>query len=101
VHERFFPLQNTRVYKTTSQDDDVEHEGLFYCSEPGCQMVLKAFSELQNHLDVGDHSNGEKLGKFTVYDKLRREWAAKFQTVDMAATDASSSNSTEPVPQCR
>jgi hypothetical protein len=99
VYEGFFPFRNIRVYKTTSQDDDVEHEGLFYCSEPGCQMVFKAFSELQNHLDVGDHSNAEKLGKFTVYDKLRREWAAKFQTVDMTATDAS--NSTEPVPQAR
>ena len=39
VHDGFFPFRNVWVYKTTSHDDDVEHEGLFYCSEPGCQIV--------------------------------------------------------------
>ena len=95
VHEGFFPFRNIRVYKTT-KDDDVEHEGLFYCSEPGCQMVFKAFSELQNHLDVGDHSNVEKPGKSTVCDKLQREWATKFQTVDTWTTDASGSTESDP-----
>ena len=90
----FFPFRNIRIYKTT-KDHDVEHEGLFYCSEPGCQMVFKAFNELQNHLDVGDHSNVEKPGKSTVYDKLRREWATKFQTVDTWTTDASGSTESD------
>ena len=94
VHEGFFPFRNIRIYKTT-KNDDVEHEGLFYCSEPGCQMVFKAFSELQNHLDVGDHSNVEKAGKSTVYDKLRREWATKFKTVDTWTTDASGSTESD------
>ena len=58
-------------------------------------MVFKAFSELQNHLDVGDHSNVEKPGK-SVYDKLRREWATKFQTVDTWTTDASGSTESDP-----
>ena len=96
VYEGFFPFRNIRVYKTTKDDEDVEHEGLFYCSEPGCQMVFKAFSELQNHLDVGDHSNVEKPGKLTAYDKLWREWATKFQTVDTWTTDASSSTESDP-----
>ena len=94
VDDGFFPFRNVRVYKTTSHDDDVEREGLFYCSEPGCQMVFKAFSELQSQLDVGGQSNVEKPGKFTVYDKLRRDWASKFQSVmDTRATGRHASRS--------
>ena len=101
VHDGFFPFRNIRVYETTSHDDDVKHEGLFYCSESGCQMVFKAFSELQSHLDVGDHSNVEKPGKFTVYDKLRRDWASKFQSVDTRATGRDASSNTDLDPQSR
>ena len=101
VHDGFFPFQNVRVYKTTSHDDDIEHEGLFYCSQPGCQMVFKAFSELQSHLDVGDHSNVEKPKKFTVYDKLRRDWPSNFQSVDTRATGRDASSNTDLDPQSR
>ena len=52
-----------------------------FCSEPGCQMVFKKFSELESHLDVGEHRQ-ERGGSETVYDKLRRDWAEKFLTVD-------------------
>ena len=44
-------------------------------------MVFKKFSELENHLDVGEHRQVHK-GTETVYDKLRRDWAEKFLTVD-------------------
>ncbi|KAL9966632.1 hypothetical protein ACROYT_G024737 [Oculina patagonica] len=38
-------------------------------------------SVLENHLDVGEHRHG-RGGPETVYDKLRRDWAEKFLTVD-------------------
>lgn len=101
VHEGLFPFQDIRVYKTSSQDNDAEHEGLFYCSEPGCQMVFKAFSELQNQVDVGGHSNAEMNSRYTLYDKLRRYWAYKFLTVDMRATDVSSNTTESDHPQSR
>ena len=44
-------------------------------------MVFKKFSELENHLDVGEHSQVRRNSD-TVYDKLRRDWAEKFSTVD-------------------
>ena len=44
-------------------------------------MVFKKFSGLENHLDVGEHSQVRR-NLDTVYDKLRRDWAEKFRTVD-------------------
>ena len=46
-----------------------------------CQMVFKKFSELESHLDVGEHHQA-RGGSATVYDKLRRDWAEKSLTVD-------------------
>ena len=76
----FFSVKETRFRKATSSDDE-QSSGLFFCSEPGCQMVFKKFSELESHLDVGEHRQ-ERGGSESVYDKLRRDWAAKFLTVD-------------------
>ena len=44
-------------------------------------MVFKKVSELENHLDVGEHRQ-VRGGSETVYDKLGRDWAEKFLTVD-------------------
>ena len=44
-------------------------------------MVFKKFSELENHLDVGEHSQVRRNSD-TVYDKLRRDLVEKFRTVD-------------------
>ena len=45
-------------------------------------MVFKKFSELENHLDVGEHSQ-VRGNSDTVYDKLRRDWEEKFRTVGL------------------
>ena len=37
------------------------------------------FSELQLHLDIGDHSVKDEQ-KETLYDKLRRDWVERFTT---------------------
>ncbi|CAH3173327.1 unnamed protein product [Porites lobata] len=81
VHENFFPLKEARVYKRETNSENEQCNGLFSCSEPGCNMVFKKFSELENHLDVGEHSQ-VRGNSDTVYDKLRRDWAEKFRTVD-------------------
>ena len=44
-------------------------------------MVFKKFSELESHLNVGEHRQ-VRSGSETVYDKIRRDWAQKFLTVD-------------------
>ena len=48
---------------------------------PGATWFGKKFSELENQLDVGEHSQVSRNSD-TVYDKLRRDWAEKFRTVD-------------------
>ena len=69
----FFSVKKTRFHKATSSDVE-QSNGLFFCSEPGCRMVFKKFSELESHFDVGEHRQ-ERGGSETVYDKLRRDWA--------------------------
>ena len=75
----FFSVKEARIHKATSGDEE-QSSGLFLCSEPTCQMVFKKFSDLESHLDVGEHRQ-ERKGSKTVYDKLRRGWAEKFHTV--------------------
>ena len=44
-------------------------------------MIFNTFSELENRLDVGEHSQARRNSD-TVYDKLRRDWEEKFRTLD-------------------
>ena len=44
-------------------------------------MIFEKFGDLETHLDVGDHTPGT-LKMESTFDKLRREWAQKFSTVD-------------------
>ena len=52
-------------------------------------MIFEKFSDLEAHSDVGDHTPGKPKVEFT-FDKLRREWAQKFSTVDQVKESASS-----------
>ena len=56
-------------------------------------MVTHFLSDLEAYLDVGGHTPG-KLKMESTFDKLRREWAQKFSTVDQVKTSASSECST-------
>ena len=56
VHENFFTLKEAGVYKRETNSENEQCNGLFSCSESGCNMVFKKFSELENHLDLGEHS---------------------------------------------
>ena len=91
VINNLFTLQDTRVYKCKepspeSSDDDGDPElRIFECSEPGCVKSFQAFSELESHLDIGDHSLEEER-KETLYDKLRKDWVERF-TTSVSITD--------------
>ena len=79
----FFPVNEARIHVSSLPECDGEQtSGLFSCSEPGCHMVFKKFSEFENHLDVGEHHRVRGGGSEMVYDKVRRDYAEKFLTVD-------------------
>ena len=61
----FFSVNEARIHKPTSSDEE-QSSGLFFSSEPGCQMVFKKFSDLESHLDVGEHRQ-ERRRFETVY----------------------------------
>ena len=67
IDVRFFSVKEARIHKATSSDEE-QNSGLLLCSaaEPGCQMVFKKFSDLESHLDVGEHRR-ERRGSETVY----------------------------------
>ena len=75
--EDFFSTENRKLRpkKTKDKEDD-----LFECSVVGCGVTFSNFEDLEMHLDVGQHNNS--LQDISLYDKLRREWAEKFQTID-------------------
>ncbi|CAB4028800.1 Retrovirus-related Pol poly, partial [Paramuricea clavata] len=81
----FFAPEDTRAYKCKkplpeSSDDDSDSElDIFECSEPGCVKSFQTFSDLESHLDIGDHSVKDEQ-KQTLYDKLRRDWVERFTT---------------------
>ena len=60
-----FSVNEARIHKATSSDEE-QSSDLFLCSETGCQMVFKKFSDLESHLDVGEHRQ-ERRGSETVY----------------------------------
>ena len=65
VDVHFFSVKEARIHKATSSDDE-QSSDLFLCSETGCYMVFKKFSDLESHLDVGEHRQ-ERRGSETVY----------------------------------
>ena len=85
VNEEFFACRDTRVYKckntpaesSVSSDSEID---MFECSEPGCYKSFQTFSELESHLDIGDHHVREESQSETLYDKLRRDWVDMFST---------------------
>ena len=61
-----------------TEGDGEQTSGLFSCSEPGCHMVFKKFSELENHLDVGEHHRVRRGGSEMVYDKVEETMQKNF-----------------------
>ncbi|PFX14753.1 hypothetical protein AWC38_SpisGene21066 [Stylophora pistillata] len=87
VDEKFFPLKETRLHKAKKNSDGEQVNDLFACSDPGCNMVFKKFSELESHLDVDNHCQILRNSD-TVYDKLRKDWAENFLRVNDEEIDS-------------
>ena len=87
-------MRNARhLHVCTPENNDTEEpteEGhLFECLEPGCQKVFKNFCELEIHAEIGNHGNRPMSESF--YDRMRREWAERFSTVDTVQADGTTS----------
>ena len=65
VDVHFFSVKEARIHKATPSDEE-QSSDFFLCSDTGCQMVFKKFSDLESHLDVGKQHQ-ERRGSKTVY----------------------------------
>ena len=86
VKEEFFPFHNSRLYQSRDSVAEDSDEGnrhhdldnsdieIFECSEPGCVKSFQLFSELEAHLDVGDHCVEAERQSETLYDTIRTDW---------------------------
>ena len=50
----------------------------------GCTQAFALFSELESHLNVGQHTRIQATSE-SFYDKVRKDWAGKFASVDVAS----------------
>lgn len=81
IRERASKARKKPSAKTSELATDVNP--LFECSVRGCTEAFDSFSDLELHLDVGQHSN-KQLPSENVYNRVRRDYAAKFASVDVA-----------------
>ena len=66
---------------------------MFECSEPECVKSFQTFSELESHLDVGNHCVKDERPSETLYDKLRRDWVDRLtSSVNVTENEPSDPN---------
>ena len=81
IRERALKPRKKPSAKTSEFTTDVNP--LFECSVLGCTEAFDSLSDLELHRDVGQHNN-KQLPSESVYDRIRRDYAAKFASVDVA-----------------
>ena len=81
---------NVKKSDSAISGDTTDECQLFECPEPGCQQIIKSFRELEIRIEIEDH--GKKPMNESIYDRLRREWAARFSTVDEDSQGASNNS---------
>ena len=87
VNEIFLLLKVAWFYKSTINSDGEKSNDLFACSEPGYNMVCKKCSELESHLNIGEHCHIRRNFD-KAYDRLKRDWAEKFLIIDREDSDS-------------
>lgn len=89
VHKEFTEISSRRQKKLESAEDESASEegGIFECTEENCNYVFSKFSDLEMHMDLGQHSRF--VNNESVYDTLRREWANTYSTVTTNVQKAS------------
>ena len=68
VRERALKPRKKPSAKTNELTADVNP--LFECSVPGCTEAFDSFSDLELHLDIGQHNN-KQLPSESVYDRVQ------------------------------
>ena len=56
---------------------------LFKCNESGCSYTFQSYEALQDHLNFANH-DPISTSEESVYDKLRRDWVAKFSSLSIS-----------------
>ena len=81
MHKDFTEISSRRQKKLDPAEDESASEegGNFECIEENCNYVFSKFSDLEMHMDLGQHSRF--VNNVSVYDPLRREWANTYSTV--------------------
>ena len=82
--EHWFDSVKERDLNPERKKQPTVNESLFECSVPGCTQAFALFSQLESHLNVGQHTGTQATSK-SFYDKVRKDWAAKFASVDVAS----------------
>ena len=82
INTPFFNINQSRIFNSNKKTSTAkEPEPLFSCTVPGCTESFALFSDLELHLDVGEHIKGD--GTTSMYDKIRKEWANRCLSVQM------------------
>ena len=79
-----FEIKNPCQLKPTDEQSsntasDIVDGCLFECPESGCWRRFPSVSELKLHLDLGKYE--KLLLQENIYDRLRRDWAARYNSV--------------------
>ena len=70
----------TKQDKTSDLRSETDREVRIHeCSEPGCSQELDSMEDLDVHVELGVHELVHP--NESIYDKLRRQWAAQFGNV--------------------
>lgn len=81
IRERALKPRKKPAAKTSELTTDVNP--LFECYVPGCTEAFDSFSDLELHLDVVQHNN-KQFPSDSVYDRVKRDYAVKYASVDVA-----------------
>ena len=104
TEESFFPINQLRTFTPkSSKPEEHEENNLYECTEENCSFSFKTLDELEMHVAVDRHSKPNTDGE-GFFDKLRRDWAGRFATIDKTgevvtqSTPCSNNQDTETLP---
>ena len=89
---RELPPKKQNVKQVETEDDD--QASMFVCPEEGCSNSFDSFAELELHIDIGVHETQATKNE-TFYDKIRRDYAEKFSSLDAYEFTIARSQSSE------
>ena len=90
--ENFFPINDRRAFTPKSSAlEKSEDNDLYVCTEENCSFSFKTLDELEIHVAIDRHSKPDT--DEGIFDKLRRDWAKRFVTIDKRVVTAQSTAS--------